>query len=163
MNTIINTIKTITAFLLLIAVPQLAESAVSSEIQTCIQSIQEKWSMNTSQTWTGSTRHETNCSLFIESQGNTLNLSAVGEPLNIGFSLGNSDASVTQTLQSCKVDKEKIHLVFEEKKDGTFEKRDQVQLTLLKRQGKRMSMILSKRERRILQPALHSSLICHLN
>lgn len=163
MNTILNTIKTLTAFLLLIAVPRLAESASSAEIQSCIQNIQEKWAMNTTLSWTGNTRHNTNCSLFIESEGSTLNLSAVGETLNIVFSLGNPSEDTVQTLQSCKVDKEKLHLVFEEKKVGTFEKREQVQLTLLKRQGKKMSMILSKRERRILQPAQHSSLICHLN
>lgn len=152
------------AFIALVAAPQIVKAESEIDLQECLNKIQSSWPVIKSETLLeGNTRHNTSCQLSLQMTQNTLDVSAVGNPLQVNFSLGQHDPKIQQSLLACKVDKEKLHIVFEEKQDESFEKRDRIQMTLLKRHGKGLSLILAKREMRILRPAQHTSLICHLN
>lgn len=164
MLVLLKTLSTVASFLIVMAVPQLAKAQSEVDLNSCLEKIQTSWpALKTDTLLEGNTRHNTPCQLSLQINPEALEVTATGTPLQVNFELGSPNPKVDQTLLACKVDKEKLHVVFEEKLDGSFEKRDRVQMTLLKRHGKGLSLILSKREMRILRPAQHTSLICHLN
>jgi hypothetical protein len=148
-----------TAFLALTLLPQTLMADTS--VDDCISSIQSQWSTLSGRLLTGETRHKTKCQLDVTMSPGGLSLHAEGPPLDIQFSLGLSKDS-QQLIQHCKVDKEKIHLVFEDIGHGKNDKHEKVQLTLLKRQGTGWSMILSQRKLRVLQHTQQNNLICHI-
>ena len=131
------------AFALMTVLPQSA-FADTTDIQQCLRDVQVYW-LNTptsSLTLAGKTRAEdTSCSLQMTLTDGSLSVFAQGEPLIIPFVLKKSDAEMTRTLESCRADKEKLHIVFEEKNENEFEKRRKFQMTFLKRQGKGLSLI----------------------
>lgn len=149
-----------TAFLALTLLPQtlLADSTVVD----CLASIQKQWPSLSDRILTGETRHKTKCQLDVEILPDQISVRAEGPPLDIQFALGPHLDSL-QKIHQCKVDKEKIHLVFEDIGIGKNEKHEKVQLTLLKRQGPGWSMILSQRKLKVFQHTQQNNLICHLN
>ncbi len=155
-----TTIRTALAFFLMVAAPQLVKA---QDVAACLGLIAQSWPLAAKAEFRGETRHKTGCQLNLQQTGLTLNVEAIGNPLHIQFALGNPSPEVEQNLLSCKVDKEKLHIVLEEKYLESFERRDRTQLTLLKRHGKGFSMILSKKETRLLRPNQQSNLICHLD
>lgn len=167
------------SFLLSVAIPQVGRAEVSSritqsskrpdqafEIASCLELIEKQWfagkSSSQSLRLTGSTRHETACEMVMNLSPDSLQVSAMGSQNSIQFNFADSTHNEIRTLQTCRVDKEKLHIVFEERTTSTLEKRERIQMTLLKRHGKGLSLILSKRENKILRPLQQSSLICHL-
>jgi hypothetical protein len=148
-----------TVFLALTLLPQTLMAETS--VQDCVSSVQSQWSTLFSRVLSGETRHQTKCQLDVTLSSGRLDIHAEGPPLDIQFSLGLSENS-QQSIQQCKVDKEKIHLVFEDIGHGKNEKHEKVQLTLLKRQGSGLSMILSQRKLKVFQHTQQNNLICHL-
>ena len=134
-----------------------------TDVRECLRIIQTTWIPQSDISLSGKTRTETPCKLSMSVSTSRLAVQAEGAPLSVAFELKESAGAETTTLQACRVDKEKLHIVFEEKPTNDFEKRERVQMTLLKRQGSGLSLILSKRENKILRPLQQSSLICHLN
>jgi hypothetical protein len=149
-------------FMLMTILPR-AVKAETSDLKQCLRDIQTYWVNQTSAHYTGHTRMDTPCDLNMTLSPSSLKVSATGAPLSVNFEMKESNTEETLSLESCRVDKEKIHFVFEEKIVNDFEKRERVQMTLLKRQGNGLSLILSKRENKILRPLQQNSLICHLN
>lgn len=147
------------AFIALTLLPQILMAEVS--VQDCVASIHSTWPTLSKRALVGETRHKTDCRLDAEISEGRFEVQAEGSPLNIQFSLGESKNS-QQHIHFCKVDKEKIHLVFEEVGTGRNDKNEKTQLTLLKRQGTGWSMILSQRKLKVLQHTQHNNLICHL-
>lgn len=137
--------------------------AETTDVKQCLHDIQTYWLKNSSIHYKGHTRIDTPCELLMTLSPESLSVQAAGTPLSVSFELKGSSPDETRTLQTCRVDNEKIHFVFEDKTTNDFEKRERVQMTLLKRHGKGLSLILSKRENKILRPLQQSSLICHLN
>jgi hypothetical protein len=135
----------------------------TQDLKTCLRLIEKNWlgPKGALLSLRGSTRVETNCSLEMDLTPERLQVIAWGDPQSIQFRLAPSTATQTRDLQTCRVDREKIHVVFEEKTSLDFEKRERVQMTLLKRPKKGISLILSKRENKIWRPLQQSSLICH--
>ena len=150
------------AFLFATALPQLVK-ANTTDLHQCLQDMKTNWFKQSTSFYKGQTRTETPCELAMELTSTSLTVRAVGLPHNITFLLKASDEEQSRTLQSCRVDKEKFHLVFEEKTIKDSEKRDRVQMTLLKRHGNSLSLILNKRENKVFRPLQQTSLICHLN
>lgn len=148
-----------TAFLALTLLPQTLMAEIS--VQDCVSSIQKTWPSLSNQILSGETRHQTQCQLDFNMSPGRLDIHAEGPPLDIQFSLGASADSL-QLVQHCQVDKEKIHLVFEENGIGKSDKNEKVQLTLLKRQGTGWSLILSQRKLKVFQYTQQNNLICHL-
>jgi hypothetical protein len=164
------------AFLLLTALPCVGRAEEpnrnkkadqATDIQSCLSMIEKQWfsgkSPSQSLKLVGSTRYETSCEMTLHLSPDALQVSALGAQHAIDFDFAESSQHETQILQTCRVDKEKLHIVFEEKTSDNFEKRERVQMTLLKRHGKGISLILSKRENKILRPLQQNSLICHLD
>lgn len=147
------------AFFALTLVPQtlLADSTISN----CLATLQKQWPNLSDRILTGETRHKTKCQLEVEILPEQMSLRAEGPPLDIQFTLGSNQDSL-QTIHQCKIDKEKIHIVFEDVGSGKNEKHEKVQLTLLKRQGPGWSMILSQRKLKVFQHTQQNNLICHL-
>jgi hypothetical protein len=133
------------------------------DIKECLREIKANWIKQSPTLLTGHTRFDTPCKLMMDISNTALKVQAEGTPLTVDFTLQSSQSDETTELEACKVDKEKIHVVFEEKPLSDFEKRERVQMTILKRTGGALSLILSKRENKILRPLQQSSLICHLN
>lgn len=146
----------------LIALPRGA-MADTTDIKQCLRDIQVYWLNNSSIQLNGHTRTDSPCVLRMNLTSTSLNVQAAALSDSVAFELKNSQGQETRTLQTCRVDKEKIHFVFEERTSSDFEKRERVQMTLLKGHGKGLSLILSKRENKILRPLQQSNLICHLN
>ncbi|MFN8790344.1 MAG: hypothetical protein ACK5Y2_02700 [Bdellovibrionales bacterium] len=162
----IKTTATVMAFWAIMTVPQLIQAQSELSISDCLKQIQSHWATKVVGQLEGNTRHNTSCQLDVQISQASLDVMAVGNPLQIQFSLlatPKKDEKSEQTLVTCKVDKEKLHLVFEEKQEGAFEKREHVQMTLLKRHGQGLSLILAKREMKLFRLSQHSNLICHLN
>lgn len=157
----LKSVMTAIGFLILVSLPQMVK-AQDPDVQKCLTQLRQNWFPHMITQFRGQTRHETNCSVRFDLTTKSFNVLASGNPLQVEFTLGDVP-DTEQTIESCRVDKEKIHLVFEEKPAEQYEKRERVQLTLLKRQGKGISMILSKREMKLLRPSQQSNLICHLN
>lgn len=151
---------TLFSFIILIFSPQ-ALTAATSDIRDCLTKVQLHWPQLSLKTLSGETRHKTNCALEVKASPSSLEILAEGEPLEIQFTLGNLE-NWKQTLQSCKVDTEKLHLVFEQKSRDSFERKEKIQLTLLKRKGLGLSMILSQKQLKVFMPVNQSNLICHL-
>lgn len=150
------------AFAALTVLPQAVKAEIT-DIKQCVSAIHTHWLQAAQTVYSGHTRMETPCQLKMNLSSSSLSVEASGTPLTVSFVFAPSEGETTRTLQNCKVDKEKIHFVFEERSSQDFEKRDRVQMTLLKRHGKGLSLILSKRENKLLRPLQQSSLICHLN
>ncbi len=150
------------AFAALTVLPQAVKAEIKS-INECVSAIQSHWLPASKATYAGHTRMQTPCTLKMNLAQNSLSVDADGTPLSVDFELAPSQGETTRTLQTCKVDKEKLHFVFEEISSNGFEKRDRVQMTLLKRHGSGLTLILSKRDNKLLRPLQQSSLICHLN
>jgi hypothetical protein len=150
-------------FIFITSVPRVLW-ADTTNIKQCLRDIQNYWVPKTSRSTflKGHTRTDLPCELKLELSHNALKVSAHGDPMMIEFVLQESNGKESRSLQSCKSDKEKMHLVFEQRTSEDFEKRERVQMTLLKRAGHGISLILSKRENKILRPLQQSSLICHL-
>lgn len=151
------------AFLVTTALPQVVKAEATTDLKQCLQDIRAYWINQSPVHLKGHTRNETPCEINLNLSSSSLDVQAAGNPLQISFSLQESTTEETRTLQSCRVDKEKLHIVFDEKTTGDFTKRERVQMTLLKRHGKGLSLILNKRENKMLRPLLQTSLICHLN
>lgn len=149
-------------FALITALPR-GVKAETLTISDCLRDIQTNWVTQKIVQYKGQNRTETSCELQMSLSKTGLKVVAVGLPHYISFELKDSTEIETRTLQTCRMDNEKFHLVFEEKTSNDFEKRERVQMTLLKRHGKGISLILSKRENKILRPLQQSNLICHLN
>jgi hypothetical protein len=158
----LKTAITTLAFIFLTVLPR-GVMAETTDIKQCLRDIQVYWLNKSPVHFKGQTRTETPCELLMNINATTLTVHAAGAPLSVSFGLKESNGEETRTLQTCRVDNEKIHFVFEERTSADFEKRERVQMTLLKRHGKGISLILSKRENKILRPLQLSSLICHLN
>ncbi len=153
----------ILAFLVATALPQTVK-ANTTDINECLRAMKTHW-LNKSavQHFKGQTRTETECNVSMELTDSTLSVQAAGSPHVVSFLLKETDELSSRTLQTCKVDKEKIHFVFEEKSINDSEKRERVQMTLLRRHGNGLSLILNKRENKVFRPLQQTSLICHLN
>lgn len=155
--------RSIAAIFLLMSILPCGVNAETTDVKQCLHDIQSYWLKNTPVHYKGHTRIDTLCELLMNLSSDSLSVQAVGTPLSVSFELKGSSSDETRTLQTCRVDNEKIHFVFEDKTTNDFEKRERVQMTLLKRHGNGLSLILSKRENKILRPLQQSSLICHLN
>jgi hypothetical protein len=164
----LKTALTTFAFMLLTILPR-GVMAETTDIKQCLRDIQVYWLNSSPIHVKGETRTETPCELMMNINATTLTVHAAGgtpsqdNRLEVSFGLKESSGDETRTLQTCRVDNEKIHFAFEEKTSSDFEKRERVQMTLLKKHGKGLTLILSKRENKILRPLQQSSLICHLN
>ena len=144
-------------FLVLSLLPQ-SVKADETSIKDCLMQIETHWSFLSGQELTGRTRHQTDCTLKVESSKTELNLQAAGHPLYVQSTLDRNSK-----IQFCKVDKEKLHLVFERSGENAFERKEKVQITLLKKQGSGLSLIFSQRQQKVLNPTQMNNLICHLN
>lgn len=151
---------TLLAFAMMVLLPQSLRAEVT-DVKACLALIQTHWSHLNNKPLTGETRHKTQCAADLKLHKDAFVFEAVGDPLEVHFQLGASPR-VDQTIQFCKVDAEKIHLVFEQKGREAFDKKEKVQLTLLKRKGTGLSMILSERQVKAFLPTNQSHLICHL-
>ncbi len=153
----------ILAFLVATALPQIVK-ANTTDINECLSAMKTHWlNKSAAQLFKGQTRTETECNVSMELTDTSLSVQAAGSPHVVAFILKETDEQSSRTLQTCKVDKEKIHFVFEEKSINDSEKRERVQMTLLRRHGNGLSMILNKRENKVFRPLQQTSLICHLN
>ncbi len=150
------------AFFMTTVLPQTVH-AENADINNCVQEIRKNWLSKTSVHYKGYTRvDESPCELIMELDQNGLTVQGLSENTNVTFEFQNRTLGKSRSLQTCRVDQEKIHFAFEERTTGSFEKRDRFQMTLLKRDGNKMSLILNKQENKILRPLQKSSLICHL-
>ena len=144
-------------FLALSLLPQ-SVKADENSTKGCLTQIRLHWSFLFDHELNGRTRHQTDCALKIDSSMTELNLQAAGHPLYIQSTLDQNSK-----IQSCKAEKEKLHLVFERSGENAFERKEKVQITLLKKQGNGLSLILSQRQQKILNLTQMNNLICHLN
>lgn len=151
------------AFAALTVLPQAVKATEYKTIDACVGAIESYWLKASQAAYSGNSRTKTPCTLNMNLSKNSLIVDADGSPLNVDFELTPTQGETTRTLQTCKVDKEKLHFVFEEVSSNGFEKRDRVQMTLLKRHGNGLVLILSKRDNKLLRPLHLNSLICHLN
>ncbi len=134
------------------------------DVQQCLNKIQSQGPFPTSVNLVGHTRMQTPCKFSMKIEKDHLSVSAEGSPLQVAFDLSpKQDPSQSIEIESCRVDKEKLHLVFEVVPNSEFSKTSQIQMTLLRRQGSGLSLILSKRENKIFRPLQQSNLICHLD
>jgi hypothetical protein len=156
-----QSISVLLSFVVLTFLPQSLRADTAVELNKCLQLIEQVWGSFNQKVLKGTTRHQTNCQLEMEIQSDRLMLMAEGEPLEVSFQLGLSKGW-SQNLQSCKVDKEKLHVVFEQKSLDSFERKEKVQMTLLKRKNNGLSLILSEKQLKVFMPTHQADLICHL-
>jgi hypothetical protein len=151
----------ILSFLVLIFLPQVLRASASADLKSCLSQIEQNWGSLHLKTLKGSTRHQTECQVEMGIHSDRFEITADGEPLEVSFQLGKSD-NWSQHLHSCKVDKEKLHIVFEQKSLDSFERKEKIQMTLLKRKNKGLSLILSEKQLKVFMPTNQANLICHL-
>ncbi|MFN8846889.1 MAG: hypothetical protein ACK5W9_08570 [Bdellovibrionales bacterium] len=149
------------SFIVLTLLPQSLRANSNVDLNNCLQLIQKVWGSLDQKVLKGKTRHQTDCRLEMEIQSDRLILMAEGEPLEVNFQLGKLEGW-SQSLQSCKADKEKLHVVFEQKSLDSFERKEKVQMTLLKRKNNGLSLILSEKQLKVFMPTHQANLICHL-
>ena len=145
--------------------------AETTDIKQCLRDIQVHWLSLPQIKYKGTTRVEkAPCELLMNLSSTTLTVHAIGlsgientPPQIVSFKFKDSSGNEKRNLLACKVNNERMSFVFEEKTSTDFEKRAHVQMDLIKGHGKGMSMILSKRDNKILRPLQQKSLICHFN
>lgn len=165
-----------------LALPAISPStAQSEEISHCIQKIKTLWIKHSPNTYNGNGRKDTACALQMAVANEAFSLNANSEassqiaPLHISFNFGASTKNLKSTLQTCHIEKEQIRLIFEQKTTGDLERRERYEMRLIKTihpteksspagqlDSSKLTLILNKKEIRLLRTFQQESLICHL-